>query len=107
MAVRAVSERSPVSSLVRWCLHHRRLVVAGWVGSVVVLAMLAIGFGSGFKDSTDLPDSESAHAYALLAGSAPATDTETDTETGRIVWKSSDGQVDSEQVRDEVTAMLD
>ncbi|WP_232794134.1 MMPL family transporter [Pseudofrankia saprophytica] len=56
--------------------------------------------GSNFKTVADLPNSESAHAYALLGTSAGST------EVGRIVWHTSGQAVDAAEVRSEVAGML-
>jgi uncharacterized membrane protein YdfJ with MMPL/SSD domain len=56
--------------------------------------------GSSFKTVADLPNSESAHAYALLGQSSGST------ETGRIVWHTTGQAVDAAEVRREVGGML-
>ncbi|MBL7496353.1 hypothetical protein I6A84_19795 [Frankia sp. CNm7] len=56
--------------------------------------------GSNFKTVADLPDSESAHAYALLGPSTGST------ETGRIVWRTADEAVEAAEVRADVAGML-
>ncbi|WP_238434828.1 MULTISPECIES: MMPL family transporter [unclassified Frankia] len=66
----------------------------------VVLVALVIGMGSSFKTVADLPNSESAHAYALLGPSDGST------ETGRIVWHTTGQAVDAAEVRGEVSGML-
>jgi hypothetical protein len=56
--------------------------------------------GSSFKTVADLPNSESAHAYALLGGSTGSPS------TGRVVWHTSGEAVDAPGVRTEVAGML-
>ncbi|WP_410643276.1 MMPL family transporter [Amycolatopsis sp. lyj-346] len=91
-----------MSSLARWCFRRRGVVLAGWVGGLVALALLVFGAGAAFTDSADLPDSESATAYHLLGeagGQASAN-----VVRGTIVWHA--GEVGSGPVRERVTAVL-
>ncbi|MFC6704542.1 MMPL family transporter [Flexivirga alba] len=74
----------------------------GWIGTLVVLAALLASMGTGFKDVTGLPSSESSHAYSLLGTSSNSS-----TQTGRIAWRTDGAAVDSAAVRAETTTMLD
>nr|WP_243851143.1 MMPL family transporter [Modestobacter marinus] len=58
-----------------------------WLVALVGLGGAVGGIGSAFTDSTDLPDSESSTAYALLAqaGADPGDDA---TSTGNVVWQT-------------------
>ena len=89
-----------MNALARWCARHRFVVLGGWVAAIVLLVGVAITGGSSFTTPVDLPASDSAHAYALLGSSAQGVS------TGRIAWQSTGVDVDSQQVRDEVTGML-
>lgn len=92
-----------MSTLARWCSRHRFIVLGGWVGAVVLLLGLVVGMGSDFKTSSDLPDSESAHAYTLLGFAQPSAE---GSETGRIAWHTTGEAVDSSAVRAEIGTML-
>ncbi|MEQ0558246.1 MMPL family transporter [Amycolatopsis sp. NEAU-NG30] len=93
-----------MSSLARWCFRRRGVVLAGWVGGLVALALLVIGAGTAFTDSADLPDSESATAYHLLGeAGGPAAG---NVVRGTIVWHSTGGPVDSGPVRERAVAAL-
>ncbi|MEV6824984.1 hypothetical protein [Amycolatopsis sp. NPDC051102] len=88
-----------MSSLARWCFRRRGVVLAGWVGGLVALALLVFGAGTAFTDTADLPDSESATASHLLGGAGSAN-----VVRGTIVWHT--GDVGAEPVRDRVDAVL-
>ena len=89
-----------MSSLARWCFRRRGVVLAGWVGGLVALALLVFGAGAAFTDSADMPDSESATAYHLLGqAGGPAN-----VVRGTIVWHTAD--VGSGPVRERVSAVL-
>ncbi|WP_037304584.1 MMPL family transporter [Amycolatopsis orientalis] len=91
-----------MSSLARWCFRRRGVVLAGWVGGLVALALLVFGAGAAFTDSADMPDSESATAYHLLGqAGGPAGG---NVVRGTIVWHG--GDVGSGTLRDRVTAVL-
>lgn len=91
-----------MSALAHWCFRRRFAVAASWIVALVALAALALGGGTAFTDAAELPDSESATAYALLAEAGGRTAA---TETGTIVWHTP-GAVDSPAVRSQVDAML-
>ena len=87
-----------------WCARHRVTVVAVWVALIAALAGGVLTAGSAFTDSTNIPDSESGTAYGLLAQQAGAT--AMSAESGTIVWHSDGATIDSDGVRQDVSAML-
>lgn len=91
-------------ALARYCYRHRRSVVVAWVVALVALAAAALTAGTAFRTATDLPDSESAQAYALLAeaGAGPGS-----AATGTVVWRTDGVPVDDPAVQAEVGTMLD
>ncbi len=93
-----------MKSFALWCARHRVTVVAVWVVLIAALAGGALSAGSAFTDATTIPDSESGTAYALLAQQAGAT--AVSAESGTIVWHSNGAGIDSDAVRQDVTAML-
>ncbi|XVQ14503.1 MMPL family transporter [Spirillospora sp. CA-255316] len=93
-----------VKSLARWCFRWRYATVAGWVVALAGLAVFALGAGTAFTDSTDMPGSESATAYQALARSGAGG--QQNTVAGTIVWHSEGVAVDGPAVRADVTAML-
>ncbi|MFF5075511.1 MMPL family transporter [Actinoplanes sp. NPDC000266] len=90
-----------MSALARWCSRWRFAVAGGWIVTLVVLAALAAGLGTAFTDSTDLPDSESSTAYALLGEQGGPSTT-----SGTIVWHSTGVSISDPAVRQSVTTML-
>ncbi|BAL88264.1 putative integral membrane protein [Actinoplanes missouriensis 431] len=101
-----------MSTLAHWCFRRRFAVAGGWIVALVALAAIALGGGTAFTDSADLPDSESATAYALLAesqtgsGSGSGGQAGTDTVRGTVVWHTGGEAVDSAGVKADVAAML-
>jgi putative drug exporter of the RND superfamily len=93
-----------VSALARFCYRRRHAVLVAWVVALVGLAIAALSMGTAFRTATDLPDSESSRAYALMAEAGMSGD---GTSSGTIVWRTEDGTaVDDPAVQQEVAAML-
>lgn len=93
-----------MSALASWCFRRRRAVLAGWILALVALASAVVGLGASFSSDVTLPDSESSTAYALLAEAQPGA---TDTESGRIVWRSAGDAIDAPAVATSASAMLE
>ncbi|TCO32326.1 RND superfamily putative drug exporter [Kribbella orskensis] len=93
-----------MKALARTVYQWRRATLIGWIVALVGLAVVAVGIGSAFTDTTDIPDSESATAYSVLAeaGGGQAATT-----TGNIVWHSTGAAINSPVVRTEITALVD
>ncbi|BEL06513.1 MMPL family transporter [Actinoplanes sichuanensis] len=87
-----------MSTLAHWCSRRRFAVLGAWIVALVALAALAVGGGTAFTDAAELPDSESATAYALLGDSTG--------QTGQIVWHTEGAAVDSAQVKATAAEML-
>ena len=90
-------------ALAQKCFRWRFAVLGGWIATLVALIMLVIGIGTAFTDSAELPDSESATAYSLLAESGAQG---TGTEQGTIAWHTDGVAIGDAAVRRQVTAML-
>ena len=58
--------------LARWCVRHRRRVVAAWIVAVVAVVVLGRVAGGQYTDSFKLPDVESQRAFDLLKARFPA-----------------------------------
>ncbi|GLY05456.1 MMPL family transporter [Actinoplanes sp. NBRC 101535] len=93
-----------MSTLAHWCFRRRFAVAGGWIVALVALAAVALAGGTAFTDSADLPDSESATAYALLAESTGQAGA--DTESGTVVWHTGGTSVDAANVKKDVAGML-
>jgi putative drug exporter of the RND superfamily len=92
-----------MAGLARWCIHHKNLVLLSWITVLVALAGVVGVAGSAFSDSSQLPASDSATAYSLLArgGSDAAKVT-----TGTIVWDTRSGSALSPAARARIAPML-
>jgi putative drug exporter of the RND superfamily len=99
----ATPRRSPpLGRLARWCFHHRRRVVCGWLAALVVLVGITAVTGSKFNSDFNLPHTDSQAAVTLLTNNFPAASGEGD----QIVIQATNGTVRSPAVRTAVTRML-
>ena len=97
----------PVERLARLCVRRRFIVAGGWVIALLLLAGLTVRLGSGFTDSTQIPNSESATAYSLLDGAGKGgLVSSTSTVTGNIAWQTRGASITSPAVEQAATAML-
>jgi putative drug exporter of the RND superfamily len=88
--------------LARWCLRHRRFVLAGWLLALVVLTAVSHAAGISYATKYTLPNSPSAQAQAILSRDFPAASGDAD----QIVVEARTGPITSAPVRSEVEAML-
>ena len=88
--------------LAHWSFVHRRLVLAGWVGVLVITFFVGSTIGSNYSTGSKLSGTESATAQTLLEQAAPrvAGDTE------RIVFATKQGQIRQPAIRSAVQATL-
>ena len=92
-----------MTRLARWCFHHRRTVVAGWLLAVVTMVGLSQGLGSHFNSNFNLPNTDSQAAVSLLTKNFPAASGEGD----QIVIQATHGAtIRSASVEGPVTAAL-
>ena len=92
-----------MTRLARWCFHHRRTVVAGWLLAVVTMLGLSQGLGSHFNSNFNLPNTDSQAAVSLLTKNFPAASGEGD----QIVIQATHGAtIRSASVEGPVTAAL-
>jgi RND superfamily putative drug exporter len=96
-----------VERLARLCVRRRFIVAGGWVIALLLLAGLTVRLGSGFTDSTQVPNSESATAYSLLDGAGQGgLASSTSTVTGNIAWHASGPSITSPAVERAAATML-
>ena len=88
--------------LTRWCIAHRRYVVAGWVALAVLASVLAQAVGNQYATNFSLPGTESQRAVDLLTREFPAQSGDVDT----IVFHVSHGTIDAPAVRAQLTPLL-
>jgi RND superfamily putative drug exporter len=72
-------------ALATWCVRHRRLVVAGWLLVMVLVAGLARAAGSNYSNSFALPGTGSTAAADLLAAASPGNAGDVD----RVVFEAA------------------
>lgn len=92
-----------MSKLAQWCSRRRFVVLAAWIVLFVGLVGGVVAAGSGFTEVNELPHSESATAYSLLAERSSA---DPDAKTGTIVWHTTEA-VDAPIQEAAATKMLD
>jgi RND superfamily putative drug exporter len=93
-----------------WCHDHRRVVLALWIGALVLAGALSGAVGGAFRDEFNLPDVESKRGFDVLDDAFSGRGTG---QTGTIVFSADQG-VDDAEVRaamqklfDQVSAMPD
>src|ERR1700722_4658122 len=88
--------------IARWCVVHRRVVLAGWLVALVGLTVLSQSAGTAYKNSFSLNGTQSFEAQTLLQHSAPkaAGDRE------QVVLAVDYGRVTDAAVRTRVQATL-
>jgi RND superfamily putative drug exporter len=92
-----------MSGMARWCFQHRRLVVAGWLLIMVLVAGIGKEAGSAFGGSFALPNSDSQAAVTLLTQNFPTASGEGDTV---VIQAAGGATIDSAGVRAAVTRAL-
>jgi len=89
-------------TLARWCVTHRRVVLAGWLAALVALTLLGQSAGTAYKDTFKLNGTQSFEALALLQKSAPKAAGDTD----QVVLAVSKGRLTDPAVRARAQALL-
>src|ERR1700722_8647965 len=92
-----------LTTLGHFCIRRRKVVVGGWIALLFVLGGVLGVAGTAFSNSSRLPASDSATAYALLAkaGNDAASAT-----PGIIVWHSDGDSAVSSSARAVIAPML-
>src|SRR4051812_35294566 len=86
-------------ALARWCFRRKFVVLAVWVGALLVLGGLSAKAGSGYTDSFSLPGTESTTALNLLTDNF---NTES-TDTNQVVFAAGDVTDPATRARIETT----
>ncbi|WP_406067676.1 MMPL family transporter [Micromonospora sp. NBC_01638] len=92
-----------MSTLTRWCLNHRLIVVLLWVAAVIGLGVTTGAAGTAYDDDLSLPGTDSAKALELLQENLP----DQSGDSGTIVWQTTSGSVRDAAVKQRMTAALD
>ena len=93
-----------MKALARWCTRHRRRVVVGWWAAFALLVVGVATAGTSFHDSNQLPASDSATAYSLLAKAGKGDSA--NGQTGTIVWATNGEPATGQSARNVVGPML-
>jgi RND superfamily putative drug exporter len=89
-------------SIARWCVTHRRLVLAAWLVGVIALAGIAKSVGSDYNDSFSLNGTQSFDALKLLEHAAPKASGDSE----QIVIAVKHGNVTDPAVKSRANAMF-
>jgi putative drug exporter of the RND superfamily len=91
-----------MSALARWCYQHRFVVIVGWIGLLIGLAVMSQAVKTSYDNTFTLPGTGSGSAQELLQRSAPAQAGDSD----HIVWQVSHGSVTDPAISRRMSAML-
>jgi len=61
-----------MSALARWCYQYRYVVITGWIGLLIGLAVMSQALKTSYDNSFTLPRTDSGNAQQLLVRSARA-----------------------------------
>src|SRR6202789_2127698 len=89
-------------SIARWCVTHRRLVLAAWLVGVIALAGIAKSAGSDYNDSFSLNGTQSFDALKLLEHAAPKASGDSE----QIVIAVKKGRVTDPAVKSRANSMF-
>jgi RND superfamily putative drug exporter len=89
-------------ALARWCYQHRFVVIVGWIGLLIGLAVMSQAVKTSYDNTFTLPGTGSGSAQELLLRSAPAQAGDSD----HIVWQVRHGSVKDPAVSRRMSAML-
>lgn len=76
-------------AMARWCVQHRRVVVAAWLIGLIVIAGITKTVGSDYKNSFSLKGTQSFDAISLLQRAAPKASGDSE----QVVFAVSSGKV--------------
>ena len=89
-------------TVARWCVVHRRVVLAGWLAALIGLTVISQSVGSAYKNSFSLKGTQSFEALTLLERSAPKASGDVE----QIVLAVDHGRLTDPAVRAQAEAML-
>jgi RND superfamily putative drug exporter len=89
-------------AIARWCVQHRRTVLAAWLVGLIVVAGAAKTIGSDYKNSFSLKGTQSFEALDLLQRAAPKASGDVE----QVVFSVKRGTVTDVAAREHVTAVL-
>ena len=86
----------------RWCIRHRRMVVAVWIAVVIVTNVLAQAAGRDYSTNFTLPGTQSQRVSDLLTQEFKTQSGDVDT----IVFHDKSGRYDSAAVKSRIAPLL-
>jgi putative drug exporter of the RND superfamily len=87
----------------RWCIRHRRMVVAGWIVLAIVATVVASAIGRNYATDFSLPGTDSQHATDLLTSEFKAQSGDSD----QIVFRyTGSAGIDTPVVKSAMTSLL-
>lgn len=95
-----------MSSLAHWCFRRRTIIVTAWLALLIGLAVAVVSAGTGFTDTTNVPDSDSATGYSLIAKAGGPRAATLNADSGTIAWQTKGVSIDDPSVTQEVTTAL-
>ncbi|PYE16308.1 RND superfamily putative drug exporter [Williamsia limnetica] len=95
-----------MSSLAHWCLRRRTVVVTAWIALLIGLAAAVVSAGTGFTDTTNVPDSDSATGYSLIARAGGPQAAALSADSGTIAWQTTGVSIDDPSVKQQVSTAL-
>src|ERR1700716_4038480 len=104
MSTRTTTRQSPgiVARVGGWAAGHRRLVVLGWIVSLVGAYGASSAIGTNYSNSFSLKGTDSQRAVDLLKRNFPAQSGDSD----QIVFRANSGSVTAPAVQARVAPML-
>src|ERR1700677_5089448 len=89
-------------SIGRWCVVHRRIVLAGWIVGMIVLTVLSQSAGSDYKNSFSLNGTQSFEALQLLERAAPKASGDVE----QVVFAVKQGKLTDSAVKAQANSVL-
>jgi RND superfamily putative drug exporter len=89
-------------AIARWCVQHRRTVIAAWLVGLIVMAAAAKTIGSDYKNSFSLKGTQSFEALDLLQRAAPKASGDVE----QVVFSVKRGTVTDVAARQHATTVL-
>jgi RND superfamily putative drug exporter len=89
-------------ALARWCVAHRRRVVVIWIVIAIAVNVLAQAAGRDYANNFSLPGTQAQRALDLLQQKFPTQSGDLD----QIVWHTSNGTVDTPEVKAAIEPLL-
>ena len=97
-----MQKQTAMLRVARWCIDHRRAVVAAWVVIAILTTVVAASAGNRYATDFTLPGTESQRASDLLTKEFGAQSGDVDT----IVLHVSHGTIDAPSVRRAIAPVL-